>query len=311
MKLTLRPNFTRFTQLARGFWIVGVLLIGCPGLAEAQKTMGGLEPKPLAQIQDRHVSQLGQVALSIRPGDWLHSETENFVYHYFSSHIATPVSVEAEFYYRIITKELEKENEKWERKGHVFIFERDEDWRAFQQVGGLDPWTGGIHARNELFVRRNPEHRFKGNTLGHEVAHLVVDRFYGSGVPLWLNEGYAEYSSMRGYASFMRARGYMARPRSIPVSPAHFIPLEELTNILNYPQELTKVEAFYNQSEKLVRFLSAANKRSFLEFFKICSAGGRFETALRQAFGQRFLTMAALEREFREYASKDYSGPED
>ena len=58
--------------------------------------------------------------------------------------------------------------------------------------------------------------KWKGNTLGHEVTHLVVDRFFGAGVPLWLNEGYAEYAAvavLRGVSPGARifARG---RPRA-------------------------------------------------------------------------------------------------
>ena len=138
------------------------------------------------------VHQIGQAALAIRASEWRHAETTNFIYHYFQSFVAAPVSVEAEFYYRLIAQELGKDTTQWERKSHIFVFESAEDWAQFQRNGALDPWTGGVHSRGELFIRRDPQFRFKGNTLGHEVAHLVVDRFFGANVPLWLNEGYAE-----------------------------------------------------------------------------------------------------------------------
>ena len=48
--------------------------------------------------------------------------------------------------------------------------------------------------------------KFKGRTLGHEIIHLVMYRFFGNGIPLWLNEGYAEDASSRFYASFMRVQ---------------------------------------------------------------------------------------------------------
>ncbi|MES2569425.1 MAG: hypothetical protein V4710_05145, partial [Verrucomicrobiota bacterium] len=165
---------------------------------------------------------------------------------------------------------------------------------------------GGIHAGGELFIQRNPALKFKGNTLGHEVAHLVVHRFFGAGVPLWLNEGYAEYASSRGYAAFNRARGYNARPRSLSVDPAHFIPLAELSVAVTYPRELDAVAAFYGESERLVRCLSAADKRGFNLFFEALSKGNRFESALAKGFAGRFSTLDQLERQFKEYATKDY-----
>jgi hypothetical protein len=67
-----------------------------------------------------------------------------------------------------------------------------------------------------------------------------------------------------------------------------------------------QVEVFYNQSERLVRFLSAADKRGFQTFFDALSKGNRFETALAKGYPTRFPTTAALEKEFREYATKEH-----
>jgi hypothetical protein len=141
------------------------------------------------------------------------------------------------------------------------------------------------------------------------VAHLVVDRFFGSNVPLWLNEGYAEYVSMRGYAAFQRARNYRMRPISSAVERAQFIPLVELTSALVYPQDVLRVEAFYAESERLTRFLSAASKPGFGVFFEAMSKGARIETALARGFAGRFPSLEALEREFRNYATNESGAP--
>jgi len=265
----------------------------------------GLQPVPLEQLKDRYLSPMGQTALQVRPDDWLHAETKNFVFHYFSSHIANQAAVEAEFYYRFVSREMDKENESWERKGHIFIFERPSDWRAFQQSAQLDPWTGGIHRNNELFLLRRADHKWKGHLLGHEVTHLVINRFFGTGLPLWLNEGYAEYASRRAYASYYRARGYRAKPRSPGVTDGEFMPFSSFLNMQGYPSEHKKVSVFYRQSERLVRFLAATDKEAFLKLFRFLAEGKYMDNALRQAFGSRFLTFDQFEREFREYASKD------
>ncbi len=265
----------------------------------------GLREVPLAQLSDRSVTPLGQAALTIRASEWKYAESANFIYHYFHSFIVAPVSVEAEFYYRVVAKELEKDTTQWERKCHVFIFEADADWAEFQRKGALDPWTGGIHSGGSLFVQRNPEMKFKGSTLGHEVTHLVIERFYGAGVPLWLNEGYAEYASSRFYAAFNRARGYNARPRSRPVPANLFQPVGQLTSMMTYPVDVVQVGVFYSESERLVRFLTAADKRGFGLFLEAVSKGNRIETALTKGFGARFINLDALEREFKSYAIQE------
>jgi hypothetical protein len=293
-------------SLIRSFIVTALLFASSLGL-RAQDT-GALPEVPLARLSDRSFTALGQAALGIRASEWKHAETANFVYHYFQSFVATPVSVEAEFYYRLIAQELGKESARWERKSHIFVFEKAEDWADFQKRGALDPWTGGIHSRGELFIRRDPAFKFKDNTLGHEVAHLVVDRFFGSNVPLWLNEGYAEYVSMRCYSAFHRARNYRSRPRSPAVVAAQFIPLAELTSAMAYPHDPVRIEAFYSESHRLVRFLSAADKTGFSGLFEALAKGARFDTALAKCFGGRFPGLEALEREFKGYATND-SGP--
>lgn len=272
----------------------------------AQGNLGALTEISFAQLSDRTRTRLGEAALSINSAAWKHAETANFIYHFFHSFIATPVSVEAEFYYRIIAKELEKDTSQWERKSHIYIFENPADWTVFQNESALDPWTGGIHAGGELFIHRNPEYKWKGSTLGHEVAHLVVHRFHGAGLPLWLNEGYAEYAASRGYASFLRARNYSAKPRVQAVAPDDYLPLAQLTNLTTYPTEEKRVAAFYTESERLVRFLARANAKGFLAFFDGMGKGNRLETALNHAFKGRFASLDVLEREFKPYALKDH-----
>lgn len=274
-----------------------------PVLRAEQSADGSLTEVPFAQLSDRQLRPLGQAALGIRASEWRHTETPNFVCHFFHSYAAAPVTVEAEFYYRVIAQELGKDTTKWERKSHIFVFETAADWAEFQKRGALDPWTGGIHSGGELFIRRDPQFRFKGNTLGHEVAHLVVDRFFGSNVPLWLNEGYAEDVSMRCYAAFQRARNYNARPLSRSLGAGIFLPLAEVTSAVTYPAEVERVHAFYAESEKLTRFLSGVDKAGFGTFFEALSKGARFETALSRGFGSRFPSLEALEREFKTYAT--------
>ncbi len=293
-------------QLLLALGALCFLWLTVPGLP-AQDTaqpqgLNGLKEIPFAALSSPRVTALGQAALSIRPTEWKHAETDDFVYHYFHSFIATPVSVEAEFYYRVVAHDLSKDTSHWERKAHIFIFEQPEDWKTFQAKGGLDPWTGGIHAHGELFIQRDPNYKFKGTTLGHETAHLVIDRFYGSNVPLWLNEGYAEYISHVAYASFNRARGYDAHPRTNGLTAQSYVPLDQLTNALTYPADTKDVIPFYIESEKLVRFLNAADKTKFQLMLDALAKGSLFENALHGAYGLQFPSPHQLEEAFKPYA---------
>ena len=121
-------------------------------------------------------------------------------------------------------------------------------------------------------------------------------------MPLWLNEGYAEYVSVICYAAFNRARGYSARPTSRGVPASLYLPVSQLTSMLTYPADVTQVPIFYNESERLVRFLCKTDKKGFFRFLEAMAKGNRIETALNKGFAARFINLEALDREFKAYA---------
>jgi hypothetical protein len=258
----------------------------------------------VSELSERDPNPLGEKALVIHPEQWKHAETDHFIYHFAHSYVATPISVEAEFHYRVITKELDREQTNGSSKCHIYIFEQPQDWQQFQSAGQLEPWTGGIHSAGSLFIQRNPAYKFSNNLLGHEIAHLVLHRFYTASIPCWLDEGFAQYVSKNAHASYQRARNYLSKPRSQAIAENELIPLGSLIAMTHPPSD--RVETFYDESERLVRFLVATDKPSFLGLLDALARHQPFETALSRIYGGRFNTVAALETQFREYAAKDF-----
>jgi hypothetical protein len=283
--------------------VIGLQQLAVPATAQSAP----FRAIPYEQLSDRNLLGLGRAALAIRPNDWKHAETEHFIFHFFSEGLAAGLSGEAEVYYRVIAAELGKDTTRWERKCHIFVFDQEADWRLLKATGGLEPWTGGLHAQGELFLYRDPAAKFKGTTLAHEIAHLVTYRFMGPGVPLWMHEGFAEFTAVKCYATYLRARGYNARPVSSVIPEGMFIPLVHLTGWSSYPNDAVQVATFYRQSEKLVRFLAAKDKTRFLKLIEELSHGARFDSALTRQFGNLFPSLYRLEQEFRQYAAQPYA----
>jgi hypothetical protein len=257
-----------------------------------------------SQLSQRDPSPLGEKALAIQPEQWKHAETEHFIYHFVHSYVATPVSVEAEFQYRVVAKELEREQPATDIKSHIYIFEHPEDWQQFQAFGNLEKWTGGIHSAGSLFVQRNPAYKFSNNLLGHEIVHLVLHRFYTDAIPCWLDEGFAQFISKDAHASYERARGYVSKPHSEAIAPQDLIPLAALIALTHPPSN--RVEIFYDESERLVRFLAAADKKSFLTLLDMLARHQPLESILPRLYSGRFANISTLESQFREYATKDF-----
>jgi hypothetical protein len=277
-----------------------------PAVAEDSPAIGlnNLSEVEFSHLSQRDPNPLGEKALAIHPDQWKHAETDHFIYHFVHSYVAAPVSVEAEFHYRVVAKELEREQPAGDTKSDIYIFEQPEDWQQFQVFGKLEPWTGGIHSAGSLFIVRNPKYRFQDNSLGHEIVHLVLHRFYTGGIPSWLDEGFAQYASKAAHASYQRARGYIAKPRSQAIAVQDLIPINTLSAMTHPPSE--HVETFYDESERLVRFLALTDKPSFLALLDALARHQPFETAFMRTYAGKFANLAALEEKFREYASKDF-----
>ena len=288
---------------AVAFGIGGSILGAISTLAQINES-SSLPEIEFSQLSQRDPNPLSEKALAIHPEQWKHAETEHFIYHFVHGYVATPVSVEAEFHYRVIAKELERAQPAGDIKSHIYIFERPEEWQEFQAFGKLEPWSGGIHSAGSLFVQRNPAYKFSNNLLGHEIVHLVLHRFYTDGIPCWLDEGFAQFISKDAHASYERARGYAAKPHSEAIPSQDLIPLSILTAITHPPSD--RVRIFYDESERLVRFLAATDKPSFLSLLDALARHQPLETVLPRLYSGRFANIAALEEKFREYASKDF-----
>ena len=271
--------------------------------AQSAPGLNALPEVEFSRLTQRDPNPLGAKALAINPSQWKHGETEHFISHFVDSFVVTPISSEAEFHYRVVAKELRREPPSGNTKSHLYVFQNEGDWQQFQASGKLEPWTGGIQSQGSLFIFRNPNQRFSSNVLGHEIAHLMIHRYYPDGIPCWLNEGFAQFVSKGAQASYLRARNYNARPLSRSVAGEKWIPLEALTTMTYPPPE--QVETFYDESEKLVRFFALTDKASFLALFDALARHQPFESALLQTFGGRFSTPAALEEKFRDYATKE------
>ncbi len=261
-----------------------------------------------ANLSQQDLNPLGAKALAIHPEQWKHGETQHFIYHFTRSFVATSVSIEAEFHYRVVAKELEREQPPGETKSHIYIFDKMEDWQEFQTLGQLEKWTGGIHSAGSLFIHRDPRSRFAGNTLGHEVAHLILHRLYPEGMPAWLDEGFAQYVSKGARASYQRARGFIAKSHSESIANEELIPLTKLVSLLGPPAQ--EVETFYDESERLVRFLVATDKPTFLNLLDALGKHQSFEKAFLRIYAGRFANPAIFEERFREYAGRDASSQE-
>jgi hypothetical protein len=131
-------------------------------LVLAQSPSAGLNALPeveLSRLSQRDPNPLGEKALTIHPEQWRHGETQHFIYHFVDSFVVTPLSVEAEFHYRVVVKELQREPPAGVAHLHFSTAGRlaaiSNDWKA-RAVDRWSPFAGEpfYSARARLQIQR-------------------------------------------------------------------------------------------------------------------------------------------------------------
>ncbi|MBI4024740.1 MAG: hypothetical protein HY360_07135 [Verrucomicrobia bacterium] len=251
--------------------------------------------------QQRTLTRRAIEALSMESNEWHHAESEHFVYHFSERWMAERAASESETYYAQIKEDLKIDQDRWEIKGHIFLFEKEVLWRSFVAKSGIDRWSGGVCSGNEIYLLSPPKAQpFTGTVLPHEMAHLVVSRFVRGHVPVWLSEGFAEQQGRRRFLAYTKPRGHNLWVPVHPISAETYIPLEELTSSSDYPADEAKVRSFYAESLRLAQFLVEDHpKQDFLEFLQCMADGLRFATALDRVYGVQYRDLETFETSFK------------
>lgn len=214
-----------------------------------------LVEKKMEELPNQELSEYGTKALSIAPEKWKHAETDNFLLHYRRVTEAQKVAREVEFYLWNVATTLGASKDRYQRKSHVYVFEDDEEWKAFLTMTSAPSWSASFARGDELFlnVRGTPGGGgFNSMTLAHETTHAVVARLFPrQRWPLWLSEGFAEYM---GGASVAARKGQTAKRYQSRLHLAE-MPLTQLELLQSYPADEVAVGQLYQSSEKFVRFL--------------------------------------------------------
>ena len=215
-----------------------------------------LVEKSWAQLSDKEVSDWSEVALTINPTKWKHGETEHFVIHYFryGQLIATRSE---KFYDRIREFFGNRPDQLPGHKSHIFAFHEPADWRAFVEKIELPESCWGVTHGDEFFYftkGERSEFDYDARVQAHEMTHLVFNRFFVGRLPLWLNEGVAEYFAQ--HTNIAEFRRYMRKSRRFK--------LDKLFTAKGYPEDKIKLGAFYAEASAVVDFMTYTPDRSAL-----------------------------------------------
>ncbi|HEX3282085.1 MAG TPA: tetratricopeptide repeat protein [Pyrinomonadaceae bacterium] len=192
----------------------------------------------------------------------------------------------------------------------VIVFKNDDSYRPFKPNPGLAGYfqpgqdVNYITLTNEVHGEQDP---FK--VIFHEYTHLLINNTTPN-VPLWFNEGLAEYYSTFSMTDDTKVvLGSPVSSHVFVLREARMLPLRTLFKVDEqspYYNEGDKQSVFYAESWALMHYLILGKDGRRVpqmgEFLKLLSANVPPEEAFKQAFAMSFESM---ENELRAYIKHD------
>lgn len=235
-------------------------------------------------------------------GNWFLKESKNFSIFYRDAAQVKLISDKAEYSFEKIAYDLGYEKElKWDKKCQVFIVENTDKWKSFLKEIGFNPnIVGGFvpnYGDKEMFLCAISE-MYLALTFPHELTHLIFKDIAGKNIiPLWLNEGLANYeASVTNISNDLLIKS---------IKEGHHILLGDLLSMVVYPEGKDTRELFYAESEKLVEFLiTQYGREKFRRFCELVLRDKSFKDALFAAYEKDFKDLEDFNIKLVEYIVK-------
>lgn len=241
----------------------------------------------------------GRKALTAKDFKWRHAQTQHFVMHYENAIFAQKVARMAEFFYDYISDDLKVTNDLREGRSHIFIFNTRKDWETFQQKYSENPskWVASWVRGTEMFLQQTGGGSDAADTLGHEMTHLIINRFFDGNPPLSVNEGLAEWYEEFAYSAFKGVKKSRKQEFKRLDKP---MPLPEVLGAQKYPPTDEAVRRFYETSKYFVGFLMIRQPaEKFGPFFADLTREMPVYEALAKHYG--LADQADVEKEFTKF----------
>lgn len=243
--------------------------------------------------------------MDARAVQWQEVRSEHFIVYYLEDKpFAGEVSRRAEEYYRRIAADLGYVRYsgfwKWDERAKIYIYRTHEEF--LEETNIPRKWAKGVARYEKKEIASFRAHGdFLDGLLPHEIAHLIFRDFVGfplsgEGVPLWIDEGVAQWAEKN---TKTRAGGLM---RAHLRSGVH-IPFSDLTELdVRKVDDQGMAHLFYVQSITIIDFLiQKYGGERFTRFARGLRDGKSVDAALSAAYTNYIAGINDLEKKWIEY----------
>jgi len=253
-------------------------------------------------FKDDNIARSNIAKKLLSKGNWFLRETEHFSIFYRDLAQSKIVGDKAEYYFEKIVYDLGYGKDfKWDKKCQVFIVENADKWKDFlKNIGFNSDLIGGFvpnYGEKEMFLCEISD-GYLALTFPHELTHLIFKDVAGKNtIPLWLNEGLANYeANLTSISNELLTKN---------MKQGTHILLGDLLRMANYPEGKEARELFYAQSEKLAEFLiTQCGREKFRKFCDLILKDKSFKDAISSAYSKDFKDIEDFNIKLVEYIVK-------
>ena len=236
------------------------------------------------------------------PDKWRQGQTQHYVVHFFANEgdlFARKVATMADFLYEYISQDLGLSQDRRPIRSHIFTFRNEYRWKKFLKTQPTtEQWAYSYVSGACMFLQQAENTKKSTEVLAHENTHLVMNHFIRNHLPIWLNEGTAEYYGEFGLSAF---RGLSRHSGAVFRGLRDPLPLTRLFKITDeYPENRKEVDKLYSTAKFFVGFLMTKKPHDkFHDFLTDIAKGTAVADALQKNYG--FYELAAVQKEFTHF----------
>ena len=233
-------------------------------------------------------------------------ERGHFIVYHNNRSVANKLSWKAEYHYKRIVNHLGVRSFRpWEAKEKcpIYLYRAKTD---YLKATGAPEWSVGIAQYNPFrFASYEGAPNLLIDTLPHEMTHMLLYIFMDEKrIPLWLNEGMAQFEEEDQKSNYHRKRLIKWHMRE-----GNYIPLKELINIKNLQNmDEERVSLFYAEAASVVDHLITDNIRAnYGRFLTSIKNGDTAEAALKKAYQWKYKNgIGDLEKRWLDFIKRKY-----
>ncbi len=255
-------------------------------IASVLAAQAAIDVVPWRQLSDRNVSPLGRRLMRGNTRAWFHAESDHLIIHAAQEPLLSESAHEAQWCLMEIGRWLDLPA--LEKPVRVFVVKSSHDWARVMQAATHGGDGVAAHLAGEVFIRRVPDEEKRYVDLAHELVHARLYLAFGDRIPLWLDEGLAEYLGWRVAAAYYRQhRELHLVQEPAPVDEAQWMTWEQFFELRDYPDDPERNRIFYRQSYQVIRFLVERLGEEHLGPFvrQVIAGGQSAEQLLRDEWG--------------------------